>query len=487
MSTERTAPGPGVPRASLRSPSKWLVLTVVSIGTLMTTIDSGIVNVSYPALVEAFDSNASTVLWVNVAYWVTDVGLLLTLGWIGDMAGRRHVFAMGFVVFTIGALLCAVSPTIWFLIGARVVQAIGTAMILANTYAIITLVFPSNERGKAIGVSIAVVGLGLTSGPFVGGALLDILDWRALYYVRAPVGLLGVVMSLWLLPRDAVSAGDYQMDFIGAVVLFAAMAASLLVINQGGRLGFGSTPIIGLSAAAVITMAMLVWSQRRSVRPILDFGLFRIRGYTLGLAVSVAHYLSHGGVMLVAPFFLISAMGFSSTKMGGFIASFYVMRMVVGPVSGRLSDRVGAKLPLVIGNSVTLLGLLWLSRLGTDSPDIAILGSLLLAGAGSAIFEPADTSVIMGSVPVERLGTASASVATARHAAFAGGVALAGAVFAIRERAYLATYDYGFISAAQATADSIARAFGDVMLAGCVLLLVAVALSAALRSRDRES
>ena len=260
MSTERTAPGPGVPRASLGSPSKWLVLTVVSIGTLMTTIDSGIVNVSYPALVDAFDSDASTVLWVNVAYWVTDVGLLLTLGWIGDVAGRRQVFAMGFVVFTVGALLCAVSPTIWFLIGARVVQAIGTAMILANTYAIITTVFPSNERGKAIGVSIAVVGLGLTSGPFVGGALLDILDWRALYYVRAPVGLLGVVMSLWLLPRDATSVGNFRMDYLGALVLFAAMAASLLVINQGGRLGFDSTPIIGLAAAAVVTMALLVWS-----------------------------------------------------------------------------------------------------------------------------------------------------------------------------------------------------------------------------------
>ena len=259
------------------------------------------------------------------------------------------------------------------------------------------------------------------------------------------------------------------------------------MINQGGRLGFDSTPIIGLSVASVVTMSMLVWSQRRSIRPILDFGLFRIRGYTLGLAVSVTHYLSHGGVMLVAPFFLITAMGFSSTKMGGFIAAFYVMRMVVGPLSGRLSDRVGAKLPLVVGNAVTLLGLLWLSRLGTDASDLAILGSLLLAGAGSAMFEPADTSVIMGSVPAGRLGTASASVATARHAAFAGGVALAGAVFAIRERVYLASYDYGFISAAAAEADAIARAFGDVMLAGCVLLLVAVALSAMLRGRERES
>ncbi len=487
MSMVRKAFRGGVPGASRNAPGKWLVLVAVSIGTLMTTIDSGIVNVSYPALVEAFDSDASTVLWVNVAYWVTDVGLLLTLGWIGDVAGRRHVFAMGFVVFTVGALLCAASPTIWFLIGARVVQAIGTAMILANTYAIITSIFPSNERGKAIGFSIAVVGLGLTSGPFIGGALLDLLDWRALYYVRAPVGLLGFVMALWILPRDATSVGGYRIDYLAVVVLFAAMATSLLVINQGGRLGFGSAPILGLAAASVATMSVLVWSQRQSVRPILDFGLFRIRGYSIGLAVSVAHYLSHGGVMLVAPFFLITAMGFSFTKMGGFIAAFYVMRMVVGPLSGRFSDRVGAKFPLLIGNAVTLLGLFWLSRLGTDSPDIAILGSLLLAGAGSAMFEPADTSVIMGSVPVGRLGTASASVATARHAAFAGGVALAGAVFAIRERGYLATYDTGFVSEASAGAESIARAFGDVMLAGCVLLLVAVVLSAFLRGRAQEA
>ena len=237
MSTERTAPRADAALTDRSAPSKWLVLCVVSIGTLMTTIDSGIVNVSYPALVEAFDSDASTVLWVNVAYWVTDVGLLLTLGWMGDVAGRRRVFAMGFVVFTAGALMCAASPTIWFLIGSRVVQAVGTAMILANTYAIITSVFPSSERGKAIGVSIAVVGLGLSTGPFIGGVLLDVLDWRAHYYVRAPVGVLGVAMSLWLLPRDSTSVGDYRMDYLGAAVLFAAMGDDAAGDQPGRQAG----------------------------------------------------------------------------------------------------------------------------------------------------------------------------------------------------------------------------------------------------------
>ena len=141
---------------------------------------------------------------------------------------------------------------------------------------------------------------------------MDVLDWRSLFYARAPVGLVGAALSWWLLPRDTVSNGRYRVDYLGAMVLFAAMATALLVINQGGRLGFGSIPVIGLAAGAVLLTPVMIWSQRRSERPILDFGLFRIRDYTFGLAISVAHYFSHGGIMLVAPFFLLDARGFSA-------------------------------------------------------------------------------------------------------------------------------------------------------------------------------
>ena len=450
------------------SGNKWIVLSVVSIGTLMATLDGGMVGVSYPALAEAFDTDTSTVLWVNVAFWVTSVGLLFTLGWLGDVAGRRRVFTLGFVVFTLGLLMSAGSFTVWQLIGARIFQGIGSSMILSNLNALIADSFPSGERGKALGVSGAVVGVGLSAGPLAAGLLLDALDWRALFYSRAPLGVLGAALGWWLLPRDRVQGGQFRMDFLGAAALFGTLASALLVVNQGGRQGFGSPTVLGLAVAAGVFLPVLVWSQTRSVRPILGFSLFRSRQYTVSLLILGSHYLSHGGILLVAPFFFIESLGFSATKMGLFIAAFYIGRTVFAPVSGRLSDRFGPRPFLVLGNLFLAVALLWLSGLGTGASEAALLSAMLLAGVGSAFFEPVVTSVIMGSVPQDRLGTASASIATGRHVAFAIGVAVAGAIYAIRERVYLAD---------MAEVEAIARGFGDTVLSGVALAAVAVVLS----------
>ena len=157
--------------------SKWTALTVVSFATLMSTLDGGMVNVSYPALAEAFETGVSTVLWVTVSYWITAVGLLLTMGWIGDEFGKRRVFMIGSVVFTLGILISAASFNVWHLIGARIFQGVGSSMILSNLNAMITARFPTKERGMALGVSGAVVGVGLSAGPLLGGPLLDLLDW----------------------------------------------------------------------------------------------------------------------------------------------------------------------------------------------------------------------------------------------------------------------------------------------------------------------
>ena len=459
------------------SDSKWIVLSVVSIGTLMATLDGGMMGVSYPALAAAFDTDTSTVLWVNVAFWVTSVGLLFTLGWLGDVAGRRRVFTLGFVVFTVGILMATGSVNIWQLIGARIFQGIGSSMILSNLNAQIAVSFPPGERGKALGVSGAVVGVGLSAGPLAGGLLLDVLDWRALFYSRVPLGLLGAVLGWWLLPRDSVQRGRFHIDFLGAAALFGALASFLLVVNRGGELGFGSPTVLGLALAAAMFVPLLIWSQRRSLRPILDFSLFRDRQYTVGLLILSSHYLSHSAILLVAPFFFIESLGFSATKMGLFIAAFYIARTIFAPAAGRLSDRYGPRLFLVLGNLFLAVALLWLSRLGIGAAELTILSAMLLAGLGSAFFEPVVTSVIMGSVPRDRLGTASASVATGRQMAFAIGVAGAGAIYAIRQRVHLADLAAQGVGAETAELEAIARAFGDTVLAGALLAALAVAFS----------
>ena len=463
------------------SSNKWVVLSVVSIGTLMTTLDGGMMGVSYPALAKAFSTDASTVLWVTVAFWVTGVGLLLTLGWLGDVAGRRRIFTLGFVVFTMGILMAAGSFNLWQLIGARIFQGVGASMILANLNALITTGFPSKERGMAMGMSGAVVGVGLSMGPLVGGLLLDALDWRALFYSRAPLGILGAVLAWRLLPRDRIEGGRFRMDLIGAAALFGTLASLLLFVNQGGKQGFGSPTVVFMAAAAGVFLPVLVWSERRSPRPILGLSLLMNRPYAISLLVHFGHYLSHGGILLVAPFFFIHALGFSATKMGLYIAAFYVSRPFVAPVSGRLSDRFGPRPFLVLGNLFLAVALLWISRQGTGSTETVLLAGMLLAGVGLAFFEPVITSAIMGSVPPDRLGTASASVAMGRQVAFAVGVAVAGAIFTIRERVYLADMAARGVAEEAARMEAVAGGFGDTVLAGAVLAAVAVVLSLAVQ------
>ncbi len=468
----RTALKDSSPPTTLRgrlAANRWVLLSVISIGTLMSTLDGGVVGVSYPAVAEAFDADTSTVLWINVAFWVASIGLVMTLGWLGDVAGRRRVFIIGYLVSTAGILLCSASGSIWQLIAFRVIQGVGSSMVLSNLNALIAAEFPPAERGRAMGFSGAVVGVGLTTGPLMGGILLDALDWRALFYVRAPLGALGALLAWWLLADDTPSGGRFRMDYVGAAVLFATMTCFLLAVNQGGRLGYGSPPILALAAATLALAPVLVWTQRRAARPIIEFALFRSRGYAAGLAIVLGHYLAHGPILLVAPFFFIDALGFSESKMGLFVAGFFIGRIFLPPVAGFLSDRFGPRGPLVLGNGMLIASLLWLSRLGTGADEPTIFAAMVLGGMGSAFFEPVVTSVVMGSVPVSRLGTASASVAMGRHVAFSVGVAVAGAIFAIRERLYL--------SEAAAVSEAVAGAFGDSLVAGAVFAAMAVTAS----------
>ena len=192
--------------------NKWTVLGVASVGTLSSTLDGGAVSVIYPALATAFDTDTSTVLWVTVAYWVTAVGLLLTMGWLSDVVGRRRVFIAGSSLFALGILLSSLSLNIWQLIAFRVFQGVGSSMLLASLNALITANFQAKERGKALGVSGAVVGVGLTTGPLIGGVLLDLMDWRAVFYTRAPIAAAGAVLAWWLLPRDRVEGPRFRLD-----------------------------------------------------------------------------------------------------------------------------------------------------------------------------------------------------------------------------------------------------------------------------------
>ena len=463
----RTSPsGPSAQR------SRWLVLLVASLGNLVLTLDSGIMGVSYPALAEAFDTDTSTVLWVSVAFWVTGVGLVMTVGWLGDVGGRRLSYTLGFVLYSLALGLSAITVELWQLIAARVFMGIGSAMILAGVNAIILDRFGPRERAKAIGIAGAVVGLGLSTGPLAGGWLLDVLGWQALFYTRVPISVAAAGLSWWVLQRqEGGGARDLSVDRLGALALFAVLASFLVMVNRGAVDGLMSPLVIAMAVLLVVSVPILIVSQRRSSRPILDFGLFRRPGYGFGLGVLIFHYTSLGAILLLAPFFFIDALGFSATKMGLFIMLHTLMRVFLAPISGALTHRIGAWTLSGVGLAAMVASLAWLSVLADSGSETAILGALLLAGIGSGLYEPPNTTTIMGSVPPDRYGTASASIASGRQLSFSVGVAVAGAIFAVRERAYL--------GAGELADRAIALGFSDALVSGVILAGLGVLVSAA--------
>ena len=458
--------------------SRWLVLLAACLGNLVLTLDSGVIGVSYPALAEAFDTDTSTVLWVSVAFWVTGVGLVMTVGWLGDVGGRRLSYTLGFVLFSVALGLSAAASELWQLIAARIFMGLGSAMVLAGVNAIILDRFEPRDRARAIGIAGAVVGIGLSAGPLAGGWLLDTLGWRALFYTRVPISLVAAGLSWWVLEdRESGRPRDFNVDWLGAAALFTVLSSFLVVVNRSAEDGFFSPLVLAAVGLLIVSAPGLIASQRRSLRPILDIGLFRRPGYGLGLGVLVFHYTSLGAILLLAPFFFIDALGFSATRMGLFIMLHTLMRVFLAPVSGALTHRVGAWTLSALGLAAMAGSLSWLSVLAGSGSEQAILGALLLAGVGSALYEPPNTTTIMGAVPADRYGTASASIASGRQLSFSVGVAVAGAIFAVRERAYLA--------ASEAADRAVALGFSDALLAGAVLaglgVLVSIAAFAATR------
>ena len=224
------------------------MLVAIAMAIFLGTIDGSIVNVALPTLVDEFDTTFAVAQWVVLAYLLTQTTLTLGFGRLGDMVGKKPIFTTGFVVFTVGSVLAGLSPTIGWLIGARVVQAIGAAMIFALGFAITTEAFPPTERGRALGINGTMVSLGIMAGPIVGGLILEATDWRWIFFVNLPVGILGTITALRFIPNTKPRGQSF--DFAGAVVFFAALLTFMLGLTLGQEVGFTDPAVLGLFAVA---------------------------------------------------------------------------------------------------------------------------------------------------------------------------------------------------------------------------------------------
>lgn len=407
------------------------MLSTVSVGTFMATLDGSIVNISLPTIARDFGVGVSDIEWVVVAYLLTIGTLLLAFGRLGDILGYKKVYIGGFVLFTVAGGLCGAVQSVGQLTVLRVFQGLGGGMIQAMGPAIVTTAFPAYERGKALGVNAISVSVGLTLGPTLGGLIADGLSWRWIFFINIPVGVFGILWASRIL-FDMRREVRERFDFAGAFLVGGALFALLLALVEGEDWGWGSTPIVGLLIAFALLGAAFVAVESRLRQPLYDLSLFAIRPYLAGNVSLLIAFASLFVAIFLMPFFLERGEEFSALDAGLLLTPLPLSTLVVAPFSGSLSDKIGPRLLATSGLLVAALGLLSLTQLEADSSPWSIIWRLAVIGCGHGLFNSPNNSSILSSVPKPRLGLASGTVAQMRITGQVLGVAVGGAIFASR-------------------------------------------------------
>lgn len=432
---------------------KWLVLIAIGTGSFMAALDGSVVNTILPVLRDTFNSNVATIEWVVTVYLLVLSGLLLSFGRLGDLRGHRSIYVWGFGIFVASSALCGLAWSATMLIAFRGLQAIGGAMLASNSPAIVTGNFPGEQRGRAFGLVSTMTYLGLTVGPSLGGWLTHAFGWRTVFYINVPVGLLALVLSLLFIPKDSPSENGKRFDLPGAAVFLGALTLLLLGLNKGADWGWTSASVLGLLGGAMLFMAAFILIERRSSDPLLDLSLFRVPLFSASTTGAILNYICVFSITFLMPFYLIQGRGLNPAQAGLLLTVQPILMAITAPVSGIFSDKIGSRLPGMLGMGVLAGGLLLLSRLGPGTEFWLVALGLAIAGAGTGTFITPNTSALMGAAPRSRQGIASGVLAAARNFGMVLGIGLAAAIFTTHlaqntTEAFYTGIDQGFLAAA---------------------------------------
>jgi len=412
----------------------WAVLLVVSLGFFMTLLDLTIVNIAIPNLITKLHASLDDVLWVINAYALVLAVLVITAGRLGDLVGPRIMFTSGIAVFTAASAACGLAPSPGWLIAFRAVQGLGAAMLMPQTLTIITNTFPPERRGAAFGVWGAVAGVATIAGPTLGGLLVTAFDWRWIFFVNLPIGIIVLLITPVIIPELRLGR-KHRIDVWGVVLASAALLAICYGLVEGQKYnwgtikGFISIPLIlGVGVVLLLVFLLVQWlTQDRE--PLVPFKLFRDRNYSVVNWVSGVLAIGMMGIFLPLTIYFQSVLGFSALKAGLVMAPASLMSMFVAPVAGRTTDKIGGKYILMSGLTLFGIGMGWLALIAQpDSSWPTFLAPLIVAGIGmGCIFAPMVT-VAMRNIDPRVAGAASGVLNTIRQVGLVIGTATVGAL-----------------------------------------------------------
>lgn len=407
---------------------KWWVLAVAAAGVLLATIDASIVNVALPTIADYFQTSVRTTAWVTISYLLVVTAFLLIFGRLSDNYGQKLIFISGMVVFTAGSGLCVLSLTIGQLIGFRVLQGVGAAMIMANTPAIVTNAFPAEKRGMGLGVIGSVVSVGLMLGPPLGGMLIHYYGWKYIFLVNLPVGIAGILFSIKVL-REFKASSAVAFRVLDAVIWIAAITSFVFIFGTTGKSGFDLSSAIIYSILTLALVVLFFTRQWKSDRPLFDTILLKNRIFMLSSGAGFFSYMGMIGLSFMLPFLLEKTFVLEPLQTGRVLMVIPATTVFASPLAGYLSDRMGQRSISTMGLVVAVVSTIFFFQLEPQSSVLRIVVNMVGLGLGLGFFGSPNNSALMGSVDQRNRGSAAGLLATVRNLGMVSGVSVVSLVF----------------------------------------------------------
>jgi EmrB/QacA subfamily drug resistance transporter len=409
---------------------KWWTLGAVAFGLFMIMLDNTVVFVALSSIQSDLHISQSELEWVVNGYALTFAVLMLTGGKLADMLGRRRIFIVGLTIFTASSLACGLATGAGFLIGARVVQGVGAALMNPATLSIITATFPPRQRGTAIGIWVGVSAMALAIGPLIGGILTEQINWSWIFFINVPVGIAGIVVSRLFIDESRDESKEQRLDLPGLISSAVGLFGLTYALIEGNNYGWGSPRILVSFAVAAVGLATFVLLEHRQRVPMLDLSLFKNSTFAGANVTMLLVALAMFGVFFFNSLYLGQVLGYSPIQTGATFLPLTVLIVFVAPLAGRFSDTIGPRWLMGAGLVLLSASLLSFSTLGVDSSFWDIVPGLILGGFGMSLAMTPTTAAAMGSVPVDKAGVGSAVLNSMRQVGGSLGIALMGAIVA---------------------------------------------------------
>lgn len=402
---------------------RWWVLTALGFFAFMTNLDGSVVNIAVPVMAKSLHVPASQMVWATSIYLIVLSALLLPFGKVGDLVGKPRIFKWGTGGFIIGSMLAGINLGFWFLLFARVVQATGAAMTLANTYGIVIASFGPAERGRAMGFAGMFVALGSVAGPAVGGLVLAVASWPVIFWVNVPFGLVALGLALWAMGNGVPALGS-PLDWRGIVMQAVAIAAGFWGLNLSQQRGFTDPWVLLLLVVALAELANFLRHEQRTKAPLLPMTIFHNRLFSLGVLAVFLVFMVQFFTTVLMPFYLEDALRLGPGAAGGLLTLYPLMMVFFTPLGGYLADKINGAGVALAGVVVITIGSAAYLALNLTTPLVGFIAITVLLGIGSGIFQSPIGDIVMSVVPKDQLGIAGSFNALARNLGMVAGTSV---------------------------------------------------------------